>query len=350
MKKIITVLLMMAVLMCGCGEGKKQETQKEVSNLYEMEELVTVELDDVEFKIPKKWEENSKKVMYDVFYEDDGLTFAPRSENYNGTSEEFIEEFDKYIEKHTNEESEVKERTKEIVDIAGIKAVDSYSYEILNDSELCSNTLFFVYNSRVYRMEFVMYKDCDIDYSKDWESLKNNISLKEIQVEKETESEDEREGDIENVEQQEDSEENKEIENIEENKKENLLNEKYEFDGGEISMSLSKDKEDEYYFSINIYSDIEWKAAYAYTVYSAVENQEEMSKFNPSIIMICNDVMVSNIMSMKTAENEETEIINGTKWAVDTLTNAIAEKVYTEDEFNEFSKQLQGFIEDFMSK
>lgn len=208
MKKIITMLLMICVFICGCGE---KEIQKEVSNLYETEELVTVELDDITFKIPKSWNENSEKQMYITFYGDDNISFCPRSESYNGTSEEFIQEFDKYIEKNTNEESEVKERTKEIVDIAGIKAVDSYSYEILNDSELCSNTLFFVYNSRVYRMGFVMDKDCDIDYSKDWESLKNNISLKEIQVEKETESEDEREEDIENVEQQEDvGEDNKE--------------------------------------------------------------------------------------------------------------------------------------------
>lgn len=48
MKKIITVLLTMAVLMCGCGEGEKQEVSQETNQEETEKELVSDELDSIE--------------------------------------------------------------------------------------------------------------------------------------------------------------------------------------------------------------------------------------------------------------------------------------------------------------
>lgn len=135
------------------------------------------------------------------------------------------------------------------------------------------------------------------------------------------------------------------------NDKETLVSEKYEFDGGTVDMTLSKDSKSKYYYTISIFSETPWKAAYAYYLCSGVANSEEFKKVaEPNVMMGCGDVFISNIMSWKTNESGETEPIDGTQWISDTLSEAQASNNYSDEELKEFTDELTGFITDFIKK
>lgn len=133
---------------------------------------------------------------------------------------------------------------------------------------------------------------------------------------------------------------------LEKDQQDIILSKEYEFENGTISMSLSKDDKKEYHFAIGIKSDIEWKAACAYIIYSELINTEEMQSLNPTIIMTCKNVIITSAMSWEKNEKGEMEIIDGAEWATNTFSNG----VYTDEELKTFSKDLQDFIVDFVSE
>lgn len=133
--------------------------------------------------------------------------------------------------------------------------------------------------------------------------------------------------------------------------KETVLSEIYEFEEGSITMILSKDSNNKYYFTMSIISEIPWKAAYAYYLCSSLANSEDLQKVaSPSVIMGCGDVFISDSMSWKKGENSEMEIIDGNAWVVDTISEFSKSEEYSEETVKSFADELSGFITDFMEK
>lgn len=187
MKKIITVLLMMAVLMCGCGEGKKQETQKEVSNLYEMEELVTVELDDVEFKIPKKWEESKKESGNNTYYYSDGMmVMIQTSESYfydlDTLSEDEKEEAKEDIISGMKEGAEYEELSGNFEEVSGITSIRIKGNGTISGKEGNQDSLIFAQNGVFYNFSIFVYKESNLDYEEDFKKLLESIKVSDGKV------------------------------------------------------------------------------------------------------------------------------------------------------------------------
>lgn len=123
-----------------------------------------------------------------------------------------------------------------------------------------------------------------------------------------------------------------------------IKNEEYKFDDGIVTMSLAKDNTGENYFSILVKTDVEWKAAYAYTLYAKATNTDEMNKLNPTVLASCGDIMITPVFSYKRNDDGSTEQIDGSTWLTDAILEAPSNKI------SKFSDKLADFIQDFVSK
>ncbi len=89
-ERFITMLLMTAIMLAGCGskestptqsesvvtetesESQTDEDEKEIENLYETEELVTKTIGDIEYQIPKEWEGDCEETESGICYHYEG--------------------------------------------------------------------------------------------------------------------------------------------------------------------------------------------------------------------------------------------------------------------------------------
>lgn len=334
MKKLIAMLLAACVLVWGCGKEKKQEAKKEVSSIYEVEELETITDGDLIYKKPESWKKN-ENIGLDGCYEYNGeLSITVKSTYYKETNDYLLKNTDEVIKSRTTEGSEIEILSKDTFNIEDVEAVEAKIKGKLNEYEFDQSEILFVYNGNLYTISFLVDDDSKTDYSKDWESLKKSIQLKRTEEISE--------------------EKDKTNENAEESpskERETLASEKYEFNGGTIDMTLSKDGEEKYYYTISILSETPWKAAYAYYICYGVANSEEFKKIaEPSVMMGCGNVFVSNLMSWKAKDNGETESIDGTRWILDTLSEAEKNEERSNKELEKLSDELTGFITDFIQK
>ncbi len=184
MKKIVLVLLMLAVLMCGCGEGESQETQREVSNLYEMEELVEVALNDVEYQIPKKWEETKKESGNNTYYYSDGMMVMIQTsemdfDNLDNFSEDEKEEAKEDIISGMKEGGKYEELSGNFEEVSGIISIRIKGNGTISGKEGNQDSLIFVQNGIFYNFSIFVYKESNIDYEKDYEKLLESIDIPE---------------------------------------------------------------------------------------------------------------------------------------------------------------------------
>lgn len=184
MKKIIAVLLMMALLVCGCGEGESQETQREVSNLYETEELVEVALNDVEYQIPKKWEETKKESGNNTYYYSDGMMVMIQTsemdfDNLDNFSEDEKEEAKEDIISGMKEGGKYEELSGNFEEVSGIISIRIKGNGTISGKEGNQDSLIFVQNGIFYNFSIFVYKESNIDYEKDYEKLLESIDIPE---------------------------------------------------------------------------------------------------------------------------------------------------------------------------
>lgn len=310
MKKIITVLLMMAVLMCGCGEGEKKTNSEQV--------------DIEQFKC-----QDSIQTVFDVLGEKEILQSPYANKGYYCKYENLK------LLGYKGEVIFTIEDDKDIID-------SIYCYLNLSDEELKKMTEYFSEK----------YGKCEETKSSEEKKYQWDIESKELGYNSIDIQRNENGGYtikfsiIERDVSEENQNKIEETNNLKESDKETISSEKYEFDGGTVDMTLSKDSKDKYYYTISILSETPWKAAYAYYVCLGIANSEKFKEVaEPNVMMGCGDVFISDIMSWKTNENGETEPIDGTQWISDTLS-----ETQVDEELKEFTDELTGFITDFIQK
>lgn len=194
-KLLITALLTMCVL-AGCGKkedstgGENQssssiqdntkdisENAKTSTNLYETEELTTMRLGDIEFKIPEKFNDDTREnEEYAYYYYDDLICTTGYSKEDEMTNEALIEGKDSYVDGILESVESGKLISSNIIDTKIGKAVKSVTEQTVNDKRCIFNMVSFVHNSNLYMLGFTEEKDSKWDYSKDFECLIESIT------------------------------------------------------------------------------------------------------------------------------------------------------------------------------
>lgn len=215
MKKISIVGLcsVLALMLCCCGNEAEMSTteeshetviieetsseqtstddeensdEKEVSNLYETEELENVILGDVDFSIPGIWKGNMKNDDSWTYYYYNDLMFATNIYEENEmTNKELIANSDSYANGMITEENRGEIISNKTIDISGEKAIEISITQMIDGKEYCMDVISFIYNSNCYSLGWVVEKDSNIDYSDDYEAFKSSIVIKYIQEETE---------------------------------------------------------------------------------------------------------------------------------------------------------------------
>lgn len=188
---------MMAILMGGCGnsgvsqEEQKQsnestsevperEIEKELRNLYGSEDTFTETLGDIEFDIPEKFVEDTKKSRKWKYYYYDDLMLGTCCEKENGfTNESFSENSDSYIN-GVVEDDDGEVLNVDIIELPIGKAIKYSIEQTVNEKRYILHSIAFVYNSQIYNIGFMEEKDSQWDYSEDFNSLINSITKKGI--------------------------------------------------------------------------------------------------------------------------------------------------------------------------
>lgn len=266
MKKIISVLLMIAVLVCGCGSSNKSGTELTDIECFKCQDSIQTVFDVL-------GETEIEESDGNQYYSYNGLNLC----GYNGKAIFNVMEDGKTIK-------------------------DFNLSLTLNENELEEIVSYFYKKYGDYKQGYTGSYKWDIDGEQAKEDGYENIIIIDDRDGKYTvsfryEEETENSNSKEKEEVKEDDVKNFEEDSEQESKK-TLLSEQYEFDGGTIDMTLSKDSESKYYYTIFIRSEIPWKAAYSYYMCSGIANSDEFKKTaEPSVMMGCGDVFISNIMS-----------------------------------------------------
>lgn len=186
MKKIIAVLLMMAVMFCGCGEGESQEAHREVSNLYEAEGLVEVALNDVEYQIPEKWEETKKESGDNTYYYSDGMMVMVQTsesdfDSLDALTEDEKEEAKESIISGMKEEAEYEEISGDFEEVSGITSIRIKGSCTISGEKGRQDSLMFAQNGIFYNFSIFEYEESSMDYGEDFEKLLGSLKVHGIE-------------------------------------------------------------------------------------------------------------------------------------------------------------------------
>ncbi len=194
MKKILKIImaLMCCIALVGCGEVSTQNKFKNVSNLYETEELSIENLGDIEFQIPKIFKNDTSENREWIYHYYNDLLFAEScKEENNFTNESFSGNSDSYINGMI-QNNDGKILNVEIIELEIGKAIKSSIEETVNEKRYILHSIAFIYNKNIYNIGFMNEKTSNVDYSKDFEKLIQTITIKDdyakekIEIETET--------------------------------------------------------------------------------------------------------------------------------------------------------------------
>lgn len=166
MKKLFVSIL--SVVMCfmlfGCGgdsengdaessqeqiEQKEKEIVKTKSNIYETEELETVELEDIEFLIPKTLLDDMKEDgAWKYYYFDDLMLGTYCEEESKYTNEKFAEDSDSFVNGMiTDNDGTI--LNKEVIELPIGKAIKSSIEITIKEKRYILHSVAFVYNEYI---------------------------------------------------------------------------------------------------------------------------------------------------------------------------------------------------------
>lgn len=175
----IVCLLLSAVLLCGCGslgEENVEETEKEISNIYETKDIKILARDNVSFKIPELWEKKTEvKDDWTYYYFDESM-FVLNITETKLDNDGFISTKDSFIDGMVEEDGN-ELISSEVSDISGQKVLEVEISEKVDGEYYFLKSINFVYNSEYYSLGWLIKKNSNIDYSKDYEEFKNGISI-----------------------------------------------------------------------------------------------------------------------------------------------------------------------------
>lgn len=191
--KQFTAILLAAVLLAGCGQVSQEETkqskestseqleaviEKELSDLYGTKEIFTETLGDIEFNIPKMFNEDIKESgewKY-YYYEDLMLGTCCKKEN-KFTNESFSESSDSYMDGMIKN-NDGKILNVDIIEIPIGKAIMSSIEQTVNEKRYILHSIAFVYNGQIYNIGFMEEKGSKWDYSEDFDCLVDSVIAK----------------------------------------------------------------------------------------------------------------------------------------------------------------------------
>lgn len=84
---------------------------------------------------------------------------------------------------------------------------------------------------------------------------------------------------------------------------------------GKLSISLSKDNNNQAYFTVTYISDKSWLSAYIYTILSSICSTDEFEKLNPTVMVVCDEVCLTSLFSY--TQTEPVEIIDSGEWCAE---------------------------------
>lgn len=97
-----------------------------------------------------------------------------------------------------------------------------------------------------------------------------------------------------------------------------LASKEYEISCGKMLISLSKDKQNEYYFKVTLEIEESWKAATAYIfVCPILEDEEIWGEINTSLLVVCEDVFLHSSGLLMMEDFGEYTFTDASKWAAD---------------------------------
>lgn len=113
----------------------------------------------------------------------------------------------------------------------------------------------------------------------------------------------------------------------------------YELEEMQITMNLSQDTDNALYFTIGVVSEVSWKLAYAFNIYSGLTDVEELNV----VIMAYNDEILLSTTGLAMMRKTGKYIDAGT-WCVDQLTS----EAFNADEAEALSEELQSLVLEFL--
>lgn len=192
MKRLILLVIVLCFLLIGCGsasdnatnetENESQEAtieqvEKTESNLYETLELETVELGDIEFKIPSVFKDDTKTIEEWTYYYYEDLMLATHCEQTDYTDEELTDAIDDFLEGMI-ENNDGKVLKQSIIELSTGKAIKAKIEETIKDRRCIMDIIAFAYKDNLYNIGFVVEKQSETDYSQDFERLVESIDKK----------------------------------------------------------------------------------------------------------------------------------------------------------------------------
>lgn len=191
MKKVLIVLACYLALV-GCGnsgilqeqyESVVPEKEGESGNLYGSDELVTKTLRDIEYKVPKKWEDNSETTDEVERYYDEGLIVFVFFEEMN------IESYDELIEEESEEDVRdvflsgmsggfegYKEISTKSEKVLGVTSFRCKADVVMNKTDYFMDVSAFVFKGNMYSFQMLVETESGMDYSDEFESLIKSIN------------------------------------------------------------------------------------------------------------------------------------------------------------------------------
>ena len=126
---------------------------------------------------------------------------------------------------------------------------------------------------------------------------------------------------------------------IDEAEHKEVKQEVYELEEMQITMDLSQDTENTLFFTIGINSEVSWKLAYAFNIYSGLTDVEELNV----VIMAYNEEILLSTTGLSMMRKTGKYIDAGT-WCVDQLTS----EAFNSDEAEALSEELQSLVLEFL--
>lgn len=147
------------------------------SNLYETEELSSVTIGEVQFQIPKIWEERTKQEGDSNYYYYEDLMFVVQMHDETEmTNEELVDDIKQdFIDGIKGEDGEL--RFSMVVEVDGREALVVSVNRMLSDIYYEITTLNFVYNMKLYSLGFCVKDGSTVNYYHDFYMMKATVVI-----------------------------------------------------------------------------------------------------------------------------------------------------------------------------
>ena len=202
MKKL-TIVLMCCLVLGGCGEKEpevkettiaqseterkeKETTEKESrsGNIYETEKFITKMVGDIEYQVPKSWDDDSKISENNTYYYDDKMMVMVQESDFS--YESFNERFNEMDEEEVRasvldgikqgfqDYEEISTTSEKVLDVTAFRFVGNAK---LNDTNYFMDSFIFAYKNRTYSFGIMVESNSGLDYTEEFNTLIESISI-----------------------------------------------------------------------------------------------------------------------------------------------------------------------------